>query len=95
MYNLIITESYQRLVEKWIKKHTAPKVKLYTMFLQVLEINPWHTTLRLNKLKGQISEFYSVTIDMQARTVIDYIVSENDIILLKISDCVPTQSGHE
>ena len=65
------------------------------MFLQLLEINPWHTALRLNKLKGQISEFYSVTIDMQARTVIDYIVSENDIILLKISDCVPTQSSHE
>lgn len=85
MYQVIFTHSYLKLLEKWIKKHPDLKLKYFNT-IKMLEINPFHNALRLHKLKGEISEFYSVSIDMKYRIIIDFIIEDNKIILLNIGD---------
>ena len=85
MYNIIFTDTYTNLAEKWVKKHPDLKTKYYNT-IKLLEINPFHNSLRLHKLKGELSEFYSVSIDMRYRIIMDFIVSGQDIILLNIGD---------
>lgn len=85
MYQVIFTQSYLKLLEKWIKKHPNLTLKYYNT-IQMLEINPFHNALRLHKLKGDISEFYSFSIDMKYRIIIDFVIENNQIILLNIGD---------
>ena len=85
MYEVIFTASYTKLAEKWIKQHPDLKNKYYKT-LELLEINPHHDSLRLHKLKGTISEFYSISIDIKNRIIIDFIIENNQIILLDIGD---------
>lgn len=85
MYKIIFTESYLKLVAKWIKKHPDLKDKYYNT-IQLLEINPYHNSLRLHKLQGSLSEFYSVSIDMKYRVIIDFTIENHQIIPLNIGD---------
>ncbi len=85
MYQIIFTESYTKLAEKWIKKHPDLKQKYYNT-IQLLELNPFHNSLRLHKLQGSLSELFSVSIDMKYRVIIDFIIEDNKIIPLNIGD---------
>lgn len=85
MYDVIFTEAFQKTSGKWLKKHPDLKNKYYNT-LRLLEINPHHNSLRLHKLNGALSEFYSVSIDMRYRVIIDFIIVDNKIILLDIGD---------
>ncbi len=85
MYEVIFTETYTKVAEKWLRKHPDLKNKYYQT-LELLEINPFHNSLRLHKLKGEISEFFSVSIDMKYRILIDFIIEDNKIIPLNIGD---------
>lgn len=85
MYEVIFTETYTKVAEKWLRKHPDLKNKYYQT-LELLEINPFHNSLRLHKLKGEISEFFSVSIDMKYRILIDFIIEDNKIIPLSIGD---------
>ena len=85
MYQVIFTDSYQKLAEKWIKKHSNIKEKYYNT-LRVMESNPFHNSLRLHKLRGAMSEYYSVSIDMRYRIIIDFIIEEDKITPINIGD---------
>ena len=45
-----------------------------------MEINPGHPSLRIHKLKGILSELYSVLINISYRITIDFII-QNDVII--------------
>ena len=82
-YKIIRTDTYFKKLKKFIKKH--PEVlDRYIKVIKLLELNPYHPSLRLHKLKGNLKEYYSVSITMQYRVVIDFIIEENKIILLDI-----------
>jgi len=50
--------------------------------------DPNHPSLRLHKLKGKIDEYYSVSLNMKYRILLDFIIRKDVIILLDIG-------GHE
>lgn len=54
--------------------------------MTLLKIDPYHPSLRLHKLKGNLDGFYSVSINMQYRILIDFIIKEDQIILLDIGE---------
>ena len=82
-YKLIITDEYFKKVKKFIKKH--PDVfKRYIKAMELLEINPCHPSLRLHKLEGKLKKYYSISITMEYRIVIDFIIKKNEIILIDI-----------
>lgn len=50
MHKLIFTYSYEQRVNKFIKKH--PEIlNQYTKTLELLELNPFHPSLRLHQFK--------------------------------------------
>jgi mRNA-degrading endonuclease YafQ of YafQ-DinJ toxin-antitoxin module len=83
MFEIIETKTYIRKVRKFLKKH--PNIfKKYEKTIFILEQNPHHPSLRLHKLQGEMKEYFSVSIDMEYRIIIDFIIVDEKIYLLDI-----------
>ena len=85
MFKLVETEKYLKKLKKFLKKHPDLWQK-YEKTIYFLETNPFHPSLRLHKLKGSLTEFYSVSIDMEYRIIIDFIIIDKQIFLIDIGD---------
>ncbi len=83
MYKIIFTESYVKRATKFIKKHPE-LLKQYEKTIQLMELNPSHPSLRLHKLEGRLSDYYSVSINMSYRITIDFIIQDKEIIPINI-----------
>lgn len=83
MYKLIFTESYIKRAKKFAKKHPE-LLKQYEKTLQLMELNPTHPSLRLHKLEGRLSDYYSISINLTYRITIDFIINEKEIIPVNI-----------
>jgi len=82
-YKIIRTDEYFKKLKKFIKKH--PEVlERYVKAIQLLEIDPFHPSLRLHKLQGNLNEYHSVSINMKYRVVIDFILKDKEIIPIDI-----------
>ena len=68
---------------KPVKKHPE-LLRQYEKTLKLLEVNPNHPSLRLHELKGKLKGLYSVSINMSYRIVINFIITDQDIILINI-----------
>ncbi len=83
MTKIIYTEGYLKRVKKFIKKH--PEIlPQYTKTLKLLEANPYHPSLRLHKLKGKLSELYSVSINISYRISIYFLIDKSRIVPVDI-----------
>jgi len=83
-YKIIYTESYVKRAAKFAKQHPE-LLKQYEKTLKLLEINPFHTSLRLHKLKGKLEALHSVSINMNYRIVIILIIRESSIVPVDVS----------
>ena len=83
MYKIIFTESYVKRAKKFAKKH-PDLLNQYKKTLQLLELNPMHPSLRLHKIEGRFSEYYSISINMTYRITIDFIIIEKEIMPINI-----------
>jgi mRNA-degrading endonuclease YafQ of YafQ-DinJ toxin-antitoxin module len=84
-FSLVFTDSYNRRAAKWLKKHSELRTT-YLKTLQLLELNPFHPSLRLHALRGRMQGVYSVSINMSYPITIDLLISEQEIILLNVGD---------
>jgi addiction module RelE/StbE family toxin len=87
MFELIFSDSYLKKEQKFFKKHKE-LLDRYKKVLHILSVNPNHPSLRLHKLQGNLKEYYSVSINMQYRVVINFIIEDGKIIFIDIG-------GHE
>jgi len=83
MFKLVFTEKYEKKAKKFFKKHQNLKNK-YNKIIFFLKENPFHPSLRLHKLQGDLKEFYSVSIDLEYRIIIDFIIIDKQIFLIDI-----------
>ncbi len=83
MYRLIYPETYLKKAAKFIKKHPELRGQ-YQKTLELLELNPYHPSLRLHSLQGRLSGLSSVSINMGYRIVLELIITEKDIILVDV-----------
>ena len=83
MYKIFFTKKYEKSVKKFLKKHQNIKPK-YIKTIQLLKQNPYHPSLRLHKLQGNLEEYFSLSIDMEYRIILDFIVVEKEIYLIDI-----------
>ena len=75
----------KREQKKFLKKH--PEVeKQYTKTLQLLELNPFHPSLRLHQFKTSSFEGYSISINLTYRISLEFLISEQEILLVNIGD---------
>ncbi|HNZ27511.1 MAG TPA: type II toxin-antitoxin system RelE/ParE family toxin [Spirochaetota bacterium] len=83
MYKILFTETYNKKAANFIKKHKS-LLKQYEKTLKLMEIDPFHPSLRLHKLEGKFQEVYSVSINISYRITIEFIIKENIIIPLDV-----------
>jgi mRNA-degrading endonuclease YafQ of YafQ-DinJ toxin-antitoxin module len=82
-YRLIYTDSYVRRAKKFLKRH--PQVLgQYEKVLQLLELNPYHPSLRLHNLRGSLNGLSLVSINMSYRIVLELVIQDRDILLIDI-----------
>ncbi|MFG1487795.1 type II toxin-antitoxin system mRNA interferase toxin, RelE/StbE family [Oceanospirillum sp. HFRX-1_2] len=82
-YKIIQTDSYFKKLTKFIKKH-PDVLPRYAKAIELMENDPYHPSLRLHKLKGSLGDYYSVSITMKYRIVIDFILVNDEIIPIDI-----------
>lgn len=85
MYKLIFPYSYEEKVKRFLKKHPE-LLSHYSKTLQLLELNPYHPSLRLHQFKTKSFEGYSISINLSYRIAMEFIVDEQEIILVNIGD---------
>ncbi len=83
MADIIYTDSYIKKATKFIKKHPE-LVSQYEKTLKLMELNPYHPSLRLHKLQGKLSELYSISINISYRITIFFIIEDDKIIPVDI-----------
>ena len=83
MAEIIYTDSYIRRAKKFFKRHPE-LVSQYEKTLKLLELNPYHPSLRLHKLRGKLSELYSVSINISYRISIYFLIEKDRIIPVDI-----------
>ena len=82
-YKLIYPESYIKSARKFLKKH--PEIQSqYRKTLELLELNPYHPSLRLHSLHGRMSGLSSVSINISYRIVLELIIEGDEILLVNI-----------
>jgi mRNA-degrading endonuclease YafQ of YafQ-DinJ toxin-antitoxin module len=82
-YELIYPESYVRRARKFLRKHPGILLQ-YRKTLELLELNPFHPSLRLHSLKGRLAGLSSVSINLSYRIVIELIIEGDQILLVNI-----------
>ena len=82
-YKLRVSESYKKRVVKFLKKHQNI-VNRYEKTLSLLELDPFHPSLRFHKLSGKLQHLHSVSIDMQYRITVEFYIEDEEIILVNI-----------
>ena len=83
MFKLVITESYLKRARKFFAKHPQA-LKQYEKMLQLLCINPQHPSLRLHKISGRLKGLFSVSIHISYRVIINFIIRNDQIVLIDI-----------
>jgi mRNA-degrading endonuclease YafQ of YafQ-DinJ toxin-antitoxin module len=82
-YELVFTSAYTRRARRFIRKH--PKLRRqYRKTLELLELNPFHPSLRLHKLKGAMADLHSVSINVSYRITLEFLIEGNAIIPIDV-----------
>ena len=79
-YTLVYPESYIRRARKFLKKHPELRNQ-YRKTLQLLELDPFHPSLRLHSLQGRLQGISSVSINISYLIVIQFIFEGIEILL--------------
>lgn len=84
-YCLVFTEAYNKRAAKWIKRH--PKLRQqYLKALQLLELNPFHPSLRLHSLGGRLQGVHAVSINLSYRITLELLVTDQEVVLINVGD---------
>ncbi len=79
MVRVIFTESYTRRAIRFLRKHPDMQ-RQYEKTLQLLEINPFHPSLRLHKLSGHLQDVHSVSINRSYRITLEFLIVDATIV---------------
>jgi mRNA-degrading endonuclease YafQ of YafQ-DinJ toxin-antitoxin module len=82
-YKIVCTDDYFKKLKKFMKKYPDILDK-YRKTMEILEIDPYHPSLRLHKLNGKLRVYHSISINMKYRIVIDFIIHDKKIIPIDI-----------
>ncbi len=82
-YKIIYTKSYIRCAGRFIKKYPQ-LIGQYEKTLKLLELNPFHLSLKLHRLSGRLNELFAVSINVSFRVTLELLISEKEIIPVNI-----------
>jgi mRNA-degrading endonuclease YafQ of YafQ-DinJ toxin-antitoxin module len=82
-FRVIYTKSYLRRATKFAKRHPNLLAQ-YEKALKLLELNPFHPSLRLHRLSGSLSDLHSVSINIGYRVTLEFLIDDSKIILVNV-----------
>ena len=82
-YSLIFTESYEKISRGFFKRHPG-LFERYHNTLALLELDPFHPSLRLHSLEGRLAGLHAVSISLQYRITLVLEVRELEILLVDV-----------
>ena len=83
VYTLVFPDSYIKRARKFLRKH--PEIhNQYRKTLELLELDPYHPSLRLHGLSGRLEGLSSVSINMSYRIVLELEIHDDLIILVNV-----------
>jgi addiction module RelE/StbE family toxin len=77
------TDFYSKREKIFLKKHSDLLVK-YKKVLKKLTVNPFDSSLRTHKLKGDLNKFHACSINYEYRIVFVILIQDDEITLLDI-----------
>jgi mRNA-degrading endonuclease YafQ of YafQ-DinJ toxin-antitoxin module len=83
LYRLIFPESYFSREKAFIKRHPE-LISQYKKILRLLELNPFHRSLKLHKLKGKFNDQSAMSINYAYRIILSFKITDNGILLIDI-----------
>jgi mRNA-degrading endonuclease YafQ of YafQ-DinJ toxin-antitoxin module len=82
-WQLVFTDQYNRRAAKFLGQH--PQIESqYAKTLELLELNPYHPSLRLHRLSGKLQSLSSVSINLKYRITIEMVITQDEIILINV-----------
>jgi mRNA-degrading endonuclease YafQ of YafQ-DinJ toxin-antitoxin module len=82
-FRIIYTPGYNRRAARFLKRH-PDLLSQYEKTLKLLEIDPYHPSLRLHRLKGPLVELHSVSINISYRMTLELILQEGQIVPIDV-----------
>ena len=82
-FRILYPHSYNKKAARFIKKHPE-LLPQYEKTLKLLEVDPFHPSLRLHRLKGALGELHSVSINISYRITLEMIIQGRTIILVNV-----------
>jgi mRNA-degrading endonuclease YafQ of YafQ-DinJ toxin-antitoxin module len=82
-YSLIFTESYEKIEERFLRRH-PDRLERYHRTLALLELDPFHPSLRLHELHGRLTGLHTVSINVQYRITLELELREQEVILVSV-----------
>jgi proteic killer suppression protein len=82
-YRVLYADSYNRRAASFVRRHLQLLTQ-YEKTLQLLEINPFHPSLRLHRLKGPLKDLHSVSINISYRITLEFLIDEKTIIPVNV-----------
>lgn len=84
-YTLVFTAQYTKRALRFLKRHPELRQQ-YLKTLQLLEANPYHPSLKLHALSGQLSGLHAVSINISYRITLELLIQELEIIPINVGD---------
>ena len=78
-FRIIYTPGYNKRAARFIRKH-PDLVSQYEKTLKLLEIDPFHPSLRLHRLRGRLSELHSISINISYRITLELVLQGHEIV---------------
>jgi len=82
-FRIIYTKSYLKRATKFAKRH-PDLLGQYEKSLKLLELNPFHPSLRLHRLSGSLSDLHSVSINISYRITLEFLIDDGKIVLVNV-----------
>jgi mRNA-degrading endonuclease YafQ of YafQ-DinJ toxin-antitoxin module len=82
-YRIVYPQSYIKRAKLFAKTH-PDLLRQYDKTLQLLELNPFHPSLRLHPLSGKLQGLHSASITARYRITLELIIQEQDIVLINV-----------
>ena len=82
-FELAFTRSYTRRAARFMRKHPELQ-RQYRKTLELLELDPFHPSLRLHKLAGPLDHLHSVSINLSYRVTIEFLIEDRTIVPVNV-----------
>lgn len=82
-FRLVYTKAYLKRAARFIKRHPE-LLSQYEKVLKLLELDPYHPSLRIHPLKGSLSGLHSVSINISYRMTLELLIEDGKIVPVNV-----------